>query len=76
MERKSSEETLIAAFNFSSEEQTTEIETAGTQLTLLFDTDWEQYGGRTASHQMKVTTRKGFLILTMAPFSGSLFSSQ
>lgn len=76
MERRCSEETLIAAFNFSSEEQTAAVEMDDAQLTMLLDTDWEQFGGSTTERRMEATTQKGGHILTMAPFSGILLSSK
>ena len=41
IERRSKEETLIAAFHFSRQEQSTAIEGTHVQLAVLLNTDWE-----------------------------------
>lgn len=75
IERRSKEEKLIAAFNFSSQEQTASIKPSGTQLTVLLDTDWEKYGGRTPEREIKTAMQKEVMTLSLAPFSGMLIVS-
>ena len=75
IERRSKGEKIIAAFNFGSQEQTAAINPSGTQLTVLLDTDWEKYGGRTPEQQMKAVAQKAFITLSLAPFSGMLIAS-
>ena len=75
IERRSKEETLIAAFNFSSHEQTASIKPSGTQLTVLLHTDWEKYGGRTPEREIKTAIQKEGMTLSLAPFSGMLMVS-
>ena len=75
IERRSKEETLIAAFNFSSHEQTASIKPSGTQLTVLLHTDWEKYGGRTPEREIKTAIQKEGMTLRLAPFSGMLMVS-
>ena len=75
IERRSKEEKLIAAFNFSSHEQTASIKPSGTQLTVLLHTDWEKYGGRTPEREIKTAIQKEGMTLSLAPFSGMLMVS-
>ena len=75
IERRSKEETLIAAFNFSRQEQYVAIESTDAQLAVLLNTDWEKYGGSTPKQQIKATQKRDAAALTLPPFSGILFTS-
>ncbi len=76
LERRSEEETLIAAFNFGSREQSAALPSADSSFTILLDTDWEKYGGVTPEQQRKIRMQEGILALTLAPFSGVLLSAR
>ncbi len=73
-ERKGGEETLIAAFNFSSHEQNAEMDLPDVQMSVLLNTDWEKYGGTTPENIRKTRRRGSCLSLILAPFSGVLFT--
>ncbi len=76
IERRSREETLIAAFNFSHREQSAAIEAADTPLTVLLHTDWEKYGGSTPEPRIKAIPKRDAAALTLPPFSGILLTSR
>lgn len=72
--RRSEEETIIAAFNFSAREQMVEIESGGALWTLLFDTNWEKYGGTASEQERNAPIGNARMPMILAPFSGVLFT--
>ena len=58
---------LLAIFNFSDNKATIASELDG-QVTMLLNTDWEPFGGKTK----KSTTRKQ--TISIHPYTGMLFS--
>lgn len=76
IERRSREETLIAAFNFSCQEQSAALESTDAQLAVLFNTDWEKYGGSTPEQHKIAAQKRDAAVLILPPFSGILFSSR
>ena len=75
IERRSKEETLIAAFNFSRKEQSTAIKSTDAQLTVLLNTNWEKYDGNTPEEQTNIVLQRGSATLALPPFTGILFAS-
>lgn len=72
--RGSEEETLFAALNFSSKEQTAAIDMTGGTFDILLNTDWEKYGGNTPENDLAANVQNGILTLPLAPLSGTLFT--
>ena len=75
LQRRSKEETMIAIFNFSSQEQTSTIECSCTQWKVIFYTDWEKYGGTTPEQRINMTKQKEVMTFRLAPFSGMLITT-
>ncbi len=63
IERRSKEETLIAAFNFSRQEHCVAIESTDAKLAVLLNTDWEKYGGSTPEQQIKAAQKRNTIDL-------------
>lgn len=74
IQRKSKNETTVAIFNFSNKVQSNyqiALPEAKEVDTLLY-TDWERFGGNTSEDIEICKLTNGFLISTIAPFSGIL----
>ena len=65
--RTGKKNTVLAVFNFSDKEATIEPKLSG-KVTMLLNTDWEMFGGRTAK------SFKKSLVNTIPPFTGLLYS--
>ena len=67
--RTDGKQTLLALFNFSDKEATISPELDG-KVTMVLNTDWEQFGGKT------VKSLKRTIPQTLPPFTGLLFTYQ
>ncbi len=65
--RTGKKNTVLAVFNFSDKESTIEPKLNG-KVTMLLNTDWEMFGGRTDK------SIKKSLVKTLPPFAGFLYS--
>ena len=65
--RTGKKNTVLAVFNFSDKEATIEPKLSG-KVTMLLNTDWEMFGGRTAK------SFKKSLVKTLPPFTGLLYT--
>jgi hypothetical protein len=74
LQRQSRKESLIAAFNLSGKIQTAKISESNLPVTVLLDTDWETFGGRTPRGKTVCTRSNGGLSAALPPFSGLLLS--
>ena len=68
LQRNSSKEHLIAAFNLSDKKHDVSLNIPGNSLTELINTNWEKYGG-----SVPVEADAPGQTLTLAPFSGILY---
>ena len=79
IKRKGKNKNFIAIFNFSDEEQEDyELDTEEEgKLSVILDTDWDEYGGNTKKKKtLPAKAKKGaHVTLDLPPFSGILLMS-